>query len=118
MKLNGSALHFLAASRRPRSRSKRVLRILFCASCVDKPHSLEARLENRARHLTFLNCLGARVKIGVALLGPDHQTPVGPLTIFEYEILALVADDPYSLAGQYESVSAKPWRQGVGHSLT
>ncbi len=92
--------------------------MLFCASCVDKPHSLEARLENRARHLAYVNGLGARVKIGVALLGPDHQTPVGPLTIFEDEILALVADDPYSLAGQYESVSVKPWRQGVGHSLT
>jgi uncharacterized protein YciI len=58
------------------------------------------------------------VKIDGAPLGPDHQTPIGLMIIFDDEILALVAHDPYSLAGRYEAVSVKPWRQGVCHSLT
>ena len=35
----------------------------------------------------------------------------------EDDILALLAEDPYPLAGLFESVSVKPWRQGVGQSL-
>jgi uncharacterized protein len=61
------------------------------------------------------------VRTGGALLGPDHQTPVGSMIIFEGEseddILALLAKDPYSMAGLFESVSVKPWRQAVGQAL-
>jgi uncharacterized protein YciI len=35
----------------------------------------------------------------------------------EAEVLALLANDPFSSAGVFESVSVKPWRQGVGQSL-
>jgi len=95
--------------------------MLFVATCVDKPHSLDKRMENRPAHLAYLNGLGARVKIGGALLAPDHKTSVGSMIIFEAEseadVLALVAKDPFSLAGLFETVSVKPWRQGVGQSL-
>ena len=61
------------------------------------------------------------MRTGGALLGPDHQTPVGSMIIFEGEseddILALLAKDPYSMAGLFESVSVKPWRQAVGQAL-
>ena len=95
--------------------------MLFIATCVDKTHSVEKRKGNRPAHLAYLNGLGARVKTVVALLGPDHQTPVGSMIIFEGEseddILALLAKDPYSMAGLFESVSVKPWRQAVGQAL-
>jgi len=95
--------------------------MLFVATCVDEPHSLDKRMENRPAHLAYLNGLGARVKIGGALLAPDHKTSVGSMIIFEAEseadVLALVAKDPFSLAGLFETVSVKPWRQGVGQSL-
>jgi len=96
--------------------------MLFVATCVDKPHSLDKRKENRPAHLAYLNGLGARVKLGGALLGPDHQTPMGSMIIFEGEserdILDLLAKDPYSAAGLFENVSVRPWRPAVGQTLT
>ena len=42
--------------------------MLFVATCVDKPLSVDKRMENRPAHLAYLNRLGARVKIAGALL--------------------------------------------------
>ncbi len=95
--------------------------MLFIATCVDKPLSLDRRMENRPAHLAYLNGLGARVKIGGALLAPDHETPVGSMIVFEGEdeddVFALLAEDPYSRAGLFESVSVRPWRPAVGQIL-
>ncbi len=95
--------------------------MLFVATCVDKPDSIGKRMENRPAHLAYLNGLGSRVKIGGALLATGHKTPVGSMIIFEAEgeddVLALLAEDPYSSAGLFESVSVRPWRPGVGQSL-
>ncbi len=95
--------------------------MLFIATCVDRRQSVEKRKENRPAHLAYLNGLGARVKTGGALLGPDHQTPVGSTIIFEGEseddILALLAKDPYSVAGLFDSVSVKSWRPAVGQAF-
>jgi uncharacterized protein len=95
--------------------------MLFVATCLDKPDSADKRMENRPAHLAYLDGLGARLKIGGALLASDHKTPVGSMIIFEAEseaeVLALLAKDPFSSAGVFESVSVKPWRQGVGQSL-
>ena len=95
--------------------------MLFIATCVDKPQSLEKRLENRPAHLAYLNGLGAKVKIGGAMLADDFKTPTGSVLIFEGEseadIRAILADDPYAIAGLFESVTLKPWRQAVGQTL-
>lgn len=95
--------------------------MLFIATCLDKAHSLETRLENRPAHLAYLNGLGGRVKIGGAILAPDHQTPLGSMIIFqgesENDVLALLAEDPYAKAGLFESVTVKPWRPAVGQTL-
>jgi uncharacterized protein YciI len=95
--------------------------MFFIATCVDKPRTLDMGKANRPAPLAYLNGLGRRVKIGSALLRPDHRTPVGSKIVFEGEnedeILALVAKDPFSLAGLFESVSVKPRRQGVGQLL-
>jgi uncharacterized protein len=95
--------------------------MLFVATCVDKPHSSDKRMENRPAHLAYLNGLSSKVKIGGALLASDHATPVGSMIIFEAEsedeVLALLAKDPYSLVELFESVSVRPWRPRVGLSL-
>jgi uncharacterized protein len=62
--------------------------MLFIAACADKPHSLDARKENRPAHLCYLNGLGGRAKIAGAPLGLDRQT----------------------------SIDVKPWRRGVNQS--
>ena len=95
--------------------------MLFIATCVDKPHSVEKRLENRPAHLAFLAALGETVKVGGAMLADDLKTPVGSMLIFEGEseadIRAILAKDPYALAGLFDSVTIKPWRQAVGQIL-
>ena len=95
--------------------------MLFIAICVDKPQSLEKRLENRPAHLAYLKSLGDKVKIGGAMLTEDFKTPTGSMLIFEGEseadIRAILAEDPYAVAGLFESVTVKPWRQAVGQTL-
>jgi uncharacterized protein YciI len=95
--------------------------MLFIATCADKPHSVEKRLENRPAHLAWLTSLGARVKIGGATLADDLKTPIGSMLIFEGEseadIRVILADDPYARAGLFESVTIRPWRQAVGQTL-
>ena len=117
----GQGVAFSARSRNPSTMRRGPPLMLFIATCIDKPNGVETRKEARPAHLAFLNGLGGRVKIGGAILGPDHQTPLGTMIIFEGEseddILALLANDPYAQAGLFESVSVKPWRPAVGQAL-
>ena len=96
--------------------------MLFVATCIDRPRSVEKRKENRPAHLAYLNGLGARVKIAGALLASDCETPVGSMVIFEgqseEDIRALLAKDPYALADLFERVEVTPWRPAVGQPLT
>ena len=95
--------------------------MLFIAARVVRPHTVDIRKEARPAHLA-VHGLGARVNLGGAFPGPDHESPVGSMLVFEGEsegdIHALAADDPFSLAGLFESVSVKLWRQGIGPNLT
>ncbi len=95
--------------------------MLFIATCVDKPQSLDTRLANRPAHLAYLEGLGSKVKIGGAMLAEDLKTPVGSVLIFEGDsetaIRAILAEDPYARAGLFDSVTVKPWRQAVGQTL-
>jgi uncharacterized protein len=91
--------------------------MLFAATCLDRPYSAEKRTENRPTHLAFLNALGSQVRIGGALLAEDGRTPIGSMVIFEADVRALPAKDPYSLAELFADVNIRPWRQGVEWSL-
>jgi len=95
--------------------------MLFIASCVDKPQNLETRLANRPARLAYLEGLGAKVRIGGAMLADDLKTPIGSVLIFETESKAeveeILADDPYARAGLFESVTVSPWRQAVGQPI-
>jgi uncharacterized protein YciI len=95
--------------------------MLFVATCTDKPDSMARRLENRPAHLAYLASLGARVKLGGALLTPDQKSVVGSLIVFEAadeaEVAAFLADDPYAKAQLFAHVDIKPWRLAVGAPL-
>ncbi|HEY1943431.1 MAG TPA: YciI family protein [Roseiarcus sp.] len=95
--------------------------MLFVATCTDKPDNMALRMETRTAHLAYLGSLGARVRIGGALLTPDQKSVVGSLLIFEAadeaEVAALLAEDPYAKAQLFSSVDVKPWRQAVGLPL-
>ena len=49
--------------------------MLFIATCIDKPLSVDKRKENRPAHLAYLNGLGARVKIAGAAPRPRTTRP-------------------------------------------
>jgi uncharacterized protein len=95
--------------------------MLFIAACVDKPMSADKRLANRPAHLAYLTSLGAKVKIAGAMLDKDAETPIGSMLIFEGEseadVRAILASDPYTRAGLFDSVTVTPWRQAVGQPL-
>ncbi len=95
--------------------------MLFVATCTDKPDSMAKRLETRPAHLAYLASLGARVKLGGALLTADQKAAVGSLIVFEAadeaEVAALLANDPYAKAQLFADVDVKPWRQAVGAPL-
>ncbi|MFO1102773.1 MAG: YciI family protein [Methylocystis sp.] len=93
--------------------------MLFVALCLDKPDHVDLRLSTRAAHLTFLEKHAARVKLGGPLL--NGETPIGSMLILDCEdeaaARALLAEDPYAIAGLFASVDLKPWKRVVGAQL-
>ena len=89
---------------------------LFVVYCKDKPGALEPRLATRPTHLDYLNGAGL-VKAAGPLLS-DAGDPIGSMLIVEAEdraaVQTFVDNDPYTLAGVFESVEVHPWRVGVG----
>lgn len=91
--------------------------MLYAFICTDKPNSLEKRLENRPAHLAWLE-----VTVGVFAAGPilDRQgNACGSLLIVEHNDIdaakAWSEQDPYSIAGLFESVEIRPWKKVVGN---
>ncbi len=87
--------------------------MLFALICDDKPASLELRMKIRPDHVAFLNGLGTAMKFA----GPftdDAGSPVGSLVVIEAENRAaaetLAAEDPYAIAGLFQSVAIRPWK--------
>lgn len=94
--------------------------MLFVALCLDKPDSVPLRLSIREAHLAFLAENAAQVKLGGPFLDAAEK-PIGSMLIVEAADVAgaqaLLARDPYALAGLFASVEVKPWRRVVGAEL-
>jgi uncharacterized protein YciI len=93
--------------------------MLYVAICKDDPaHGLARRKEARPSHLAYLEEQGNRVRAGAALLSEDGTEPRGSLIIIEADSLdaarALLAGDPYALAGVFTSVEVYPLKQAAG----
>ena len=86
---------------------------LFVFHGLDKADGLEVRKATRPAHLAWIDQLAPRVKIGGPMLADDGQTPVGSMLVVEAETLeaakALLAADPYALAGLWQSTSVRPF---------
>jgi uncharacterized protein YciI len=84
----------------------------------DKPGALAVRLDNRPAHLAYLAENAEAIKIAGPYLDEASGEPRGSMLIIEAESLdvarALLAKDPYAIAGLFGSVEIRPWRWTIG----
>ncbi len=92
--------------------------MLYAVTCLDKPGHEAVRAENRAAHLDFLRAHADAVKIAGPFLAEDGAGMTGSLLVIEAPdrpaLDRLLAEDPYTAAGLFESVTVRPWRWVVG----
>ena len=85
----------------------------FVVHCLDKPDSLNIRLENRPTHLAYLEALGDKVVIAGPYLD-SMDKPCGSMLLFDApdqaSVEAWAAGDPYAKAGLFAKVEIRPWR--------
>jgi len=90
---------------------------LYVISWLDKPDSLQIRMGAREAHLDYIRAQGERVKLGGPYLDEAGRM-IGSLIVIEADSLeaanAFHAQDPYRLAGLFETSSVTPWRATVG----
>lgn len=90
---------------------------LFVLTCIDKPDSLALRMATREAHFAYARSLPGVIKLGGPFLDAAGDM-AGSLIIIEAEDLAAAkrfnANDPYTLAGLFESVDVRPWRATFG----
>jgi uncharacterized protein YciI len=89
---------------------------LYAIICKDKPGALETRLATRPVHLDYLHA-SKGVKQAGALLDDDGN-PIGSIIVVEADDKAAAQaqadNDPFTLAGVFESVEVRPWRLAIG----
>lgn len=94
--------------------------MLFCIVAIDRPGRLDRRKATRPAHLDYLAQHKDRVRAAGPFLAKDG-TPTGSMLVVEAKDLAeaeaMVAADPYTKAGLFESVSVRAWKYTVGTGL-
>ncbi len=87
----------------------------YAVIALDKDGGGPLRAELRPEHLVHLERYAGKLLAGGAMLADDGATPVGSLLIIDSEdraeVEAIVAADPFSKAGLFQSVSIRPWRK-------
>lgn len=93
---------------------------LFVIQCVDYPDVLEKRLATRPKHLQRLQALDAEGRLLLAGPMPNDETDsskgvYGSLIVTDFPDQHAVDEwleqEPYILAGVYQSVTVKPFIQ-------
>lgn len=91
--------------------------MLYVLICEDKKDSLDVRLANRDKHLAFIGELGDRISLAGPMLTDDGEGMVGSVLMIEADskadIQAIADSDPYALAGLFEKVSIRPFKQVI-----
>lgn len=86
----------------------------FVIHCLDNPMAGALRAATRASHLAYLDTLASCIFTAGPLLDPGGE-PLGSLMIVDVAdrnaAYAFAADDPYALAGLFQSVAVTPWRR-------
>ena len=92
--------------------------MLFALICLDKPNSSAVRQEARPRHLAYIEARKDAVRVAGPFTSEDGASMLGSLIILEAADIgaarAFAANDPYTLAGLFDSVEIKPWRWTIG----
>lgn len=90
---------------------------LFVLICLDKPNALDLRMATRSAHLAYAGTFSNVVKLGGPILD-DKGDMAGSLIVMEGETQevaqAFNRDDPYTLAGLFQSVQILPFRPTIG----
>lgn len=90
---------------------------LFVLICLDKPNSLDLRMATRPAHLAYAGTFSNVVKLGGPILD-DKGDMAGSLIVMEGETQEVAQsfnrEDPYTLAGLFQSVQILPFRATIG----
>lgn len=82
---------------------------------IDKPNALQLRLDNREAHLAYVEKTGVVEQAGPFL---DGGNMTGSLLILSVDSMAdaeiWAANDPYALAGLFDSVALREWKKVIG----
>ena len=91
---------------------------LYVLICLDKPDSLPLQMATRQAHLAYAGAWGDRMRLGGPILD-DKGEMAGSMLILEGESDEVARtfnrDDPYTLAGLFESVQILPFRASIGN---
>ncbi len=86
----------------------------FVITCTDKPGQPELRSANRGDHIEYLKSHADKILCAGPTLG-EGDVPNGSLLIMDFEDIQAAQDfaveDPYSLAGVFETVGITPWKK-------
>ena len=89
----------------------------FVVYCVDKPNSLGLRRRTRAAHLEYMIRHKPLVLFGGPIMSDAGEVPVGSLMVVDLdsraEVEAFLGAEPYNVAGLFESVLVRSFRQMV-----
>ena len=89
--------------------------MLYMVLCKDSPKSLQLRASTRPEHLNYLDSF--KIRFAGPFMSETTEEMIGSLIILEANSLAeakqFAANDPYNLAGLFESVEIKPFKQVI-----
>ena len=89
--------------------------MLYVMICQDKPNSSVLRQSVRPKHLEYLG--SQEVRFAGPMLSDDQSEMIGSIVFIVAESLAdakAIADnDPYNLAGLFETVTVHPFKQAI-----
>ncbi len=89
--------------------------MLFAIICHDKKDHGHVRAENRPVHLDYLKAYADQAYAVGPMLSDDGESMLGSLLILDLADRAaaedFAANDPYNLAGLFESVTVSRWKK-------
>lgn len=89
--------------------------MLFALVCEDKQDSESLRKATRDAHLSYI--ANFDVKLAGPMLSDDGETMIGSIILVDVADMgaaqAFAAEDPYALAGLFENVSIRRFKQVI-----
>lgn len=87
----------------------------YAVIAMDKEGGASLRAELRPVHLEHLERNANKLLAGGAIFADDGTTPIGSLLIIDAddraEAEAIIAADPFTKGGLFQSVAIHPWRK-------